>query len=847
MENFLASTLRQLANDTVSVFDYNKDLIDFTALWGLSVFEGSTQNLLMPMAADCQLTLDEISRKRKILLIDAPGLSVIPDDVFGKHVGPLQWSVVFLNALKEKRSHLPIPEIGILNISSYLRTTDDIPYGINHFCCNPQDLERLVDWILRLTEEIKPCEDMSEYLDTWRIGLAVSNSRKTHHYLNNLLGPIALAAGIKDDSTRRNVLAWHKDKRQNLAAAALMRALEWGTNDLDANYADKIIALNKIDSRNKELRILILDDQIYDGWIPIFSHVLGLCQIDHDMCSAELQFTCCGERRVNHRRVLSLWIATSPDAVLGQLYNGPKIGTLYFTESTTRETFDEMLFLDLRLYSNDQDKERAFFERLDPQNCKPPSNLPKNNTESNAYLEKLTSLAKLISIIDFTYPMAIWSSTGQRRVVEAFKDYHNIYSGLEKPRFDAYSNGITIINLVDDLNKLFEFSLKYLAARDSLQKINLLTQGAPKIDFPGASNDLLRLEIFLDETGTGAKGDPMWVGGVALLFSGSNSGKKIRDVSKDLSVTMAKTEWANVGGIPRKLDWTTGAGENRTKKDHRKRYSKEIWTAFCNCAASRSVSVFPFALRTPEFDSILTSDSFRFLDARYYLTAPSLIQAVINLTAKPSQRKQGQIAVVAGNRVKRTGLTPDEWRMHFRTSWGRSTYLDTNHMLDEKGFCKYFSIGDQWVHATTTQAYIQALLPNGWRIDAATAVHLGDDKSIPQNDSVYRMAQFLPDLILSQINSPSGVISLYTDILDAAFNEALKASKNAMVENASVVDVLISSYRAQKFLDQRAVDDKVHFHLVQSLVNTALNKVNTKLTSIHFAEFAQAIGQQETE
>lgn len=830
MDNVLVTVLRQIAKGNVNVFDYRRDREHFLNLWGLS----GSENEVNAIAADAEKMLKELSGMRKILLIEASDISVIPTDVFGKHVGALQWALIVQNALALNYLSVSVPEIAILDISSSTKANKEIRNGICYFTCDPQDLDNLVNWMLIAPQETQLSGDICEHVQAWKIGLALSNTRNDHHYLNNLLGPIALAAGVKkSDEVRKAVLECHATE-QRTAAAALMRALELGSAGSTCGPAVKALSLEKMGSRERELRILILDDQINEGWIPIFSFLFDLNLVHDGQFSTENQFSCCAERRVGDKRVLSLWIATTPDAILGKLRNGPLPCGLLFTNAAVEDDFDEILLLDLRLHSNHQESETRFLDEVDkllyPQRSE---EWDGHAAETNAYLEKLTGLARLISSIDYSYPVVVWSSTGQRRVVEALKKCHNVYTGLEKPRFDAYSSGVAINDLASDLSRAIDFSLRLLNGRYWLQRINKFVAAIPSTDHEPDGSDVTRIEIYIDERTIDKEIDsakPLWLGGIALIYSGNNLRETV-DMAKRLDDLMTKTS-VMIGREERKLEFTERDDKLHLRKEARLHHSESIWKSFVDCVDKVGGRVLSFAIRCPNSIEIFYPKSH--LDSRYYKTMPSLVESIISVTASSFPTAEGRIALIAGNRVKPTFMNKTVWETEFCPNWALTTYpnIRNKELPEDKRHYWYYSIGDQWMHAVASLVS----LPSNWKVDAATAPQLS---KLNKND-IYRQSQFIPDMLLAQLYRENEVSKkLHLELMDAAFESALQAWRFAKEE--ALQDALVAAKHTVKELEKRLSTDKDKSALTGALLRMTMIYCYKSLNSSLFSEFSRRI------
>lgn len=126
--------------------------------------------------------------------------------------------------------------------------------------------------------------------------------------------------------------------------------------------------------------------------------------------------------------------------------------------------------------------------------------------ETDAYLHVLSLLPRLLALVDFSLPIVLFSSTGQRRIIELLKPYGNIITDFEKPRF----TGLESANLVAATECAFRTALtkaeNLLAARRRCRRVLSAPENSTKAPtdtqaVPQQARSLIRyVELFLDES-----------------------------------------------------------------------------------------------------------------------------------------------------------------------------------------------------------------------------------------------------------------------------------------------------------------------------------------------------------
>ena len=158
---------------------------------------------------------------------------------------------------------------------------------------------------------------------------------------------------------------------------------------------------------------------------------------------------------------------------------------------------------------------------------------PKNEDHDPKDLEKIeikavTLLPRLLSMIDPSYPIILFSATGRRDIMELVKPHRNIITSFEKPDLDALSTSSKRQVAFDAFTGTLEQSLYIIRARVHCQQIvraGAHCQQFEKQKQPDDDQTLnskqYHIELFIDETGLAFDGDmsKLRVGGCFALFS----------------------------------------------------------------------------------------------------------------------------------------------------------------------------------------------------------------------------------------------------------------------------------------------------------------------------------------
>lgn len=534
-------------NPNVLVLDYRRDQAAFKALWALDKNNEPTKN------AGEQLLTDLAGANKMIVLVDVDASTVISSDKFGRHLSALSWAHCLTHSLWLAKK--AAPNISILDLRTETSVHQDAtftdvfnlpssktPENIRRFGASLSELE---EFILHITknndEDVSSFGDIATFVKRWKFALVEADSRSTQHDLNNTMGPLWLAASVANDSLNTEVIAVAEDANDRLARAAMLRAMQWVATNGANSSPFQPLQLNVA----RDLRILLLDDQAKDGWLPVLSHYLGLTPLPANVVaptSAKSGFKQFTTARGQEGAQVSLWFATSPDLMMCMLDEAAvpakqKVARLRFTQdipSVCNADFDELLLLDLRLYGGPTpaqvEAEMNFLNSVvaalaktegyaQPTSCDRVA--VEGFRETPAYLQALTGVARLISAVDFSYPIVMWSSTGQRKVTECLREFKNVFTGLEKPRFDSYMSNTDDLRIA--LNDAYLWARKKIEAASFFYELMKLNE-TPAWEPPSTTHPYV--EIYIEEDGDTNK-QQFKVGALIAFYKDASSAEQL--------------------------------------------------------------------------------------------------------------------------------------------------------------------------------------------------------------------------------------------------------------------------------------------------------------------------------
>ena len=525
-----------------SVFDYSAPT-DFEKLW----------------------KFDGLPEKRIVIVWThtAPDPALAPINA-ADCLSPLDWAAAYVKHLTgspenwpqilvidaNPQSHLGVPTLAHFNT---LRP-DQLPWltVLNH----PHLIE-VLNW-LGTENQLGSNHALDRFLRVIRLNLSTTRMESeagrskqfNHHSISNIVSPLILL----------NREAIEIKGKASLHASALMQLLR--ACGLAAPKAFPV----PHELKSTDLNVLLVDDQAEHGWLQWIQAVFQGSTIRH---------------------------ALSPMSLLNSLktqWNEKKGKDLRFRfelPGLANDAKNPVLFLDLRLFSEQWTKELDFYDELcrfiltykahfcgnkAPWKAIPEERVAvlqewrKNNPqpESPEHFEAMLLLPKVLALADMALPIILFSSTAKRDLVAPLADCKNIYLGFHK---DAVHSEVGLSPLTYLANILPEI-LSYGEWRRQvweLSQVKALSQ---------AQQESFHWEIYIDESGT-QEGNFFRVAGLLVGYRNKEHAEAIHQ-----QMDAAKIRWRNDNdSIHWQEDQTEWLGKPRNNQLANQYFLNEQWTS----------------------------------------------------------------------------------------------------------------------------------------------------------------------------------------------------------------------------------------------------------------------------
>jgi len=539
----------------------------------------------------------------------------------GEYLSSLDWAMAFSLTIDDKvcKSNLqtyPPIKILILDLASHTRRNAPASQFFNLF---PKRDVKLLPWIRlygavggenawsfldlirdvsdsdmpSMRESLTSQNDLQE-LETiqriWAAGITKPAKADDHHAIANLIGPMLLM----DDS-------FHPDVHIQ-ALNRLLNSIKARQEDIADEYSDNLLSakklwinwdeeywkgkLHRLGGGNKKIKLLLLDDQWLDGWGEVICKAVGapfalpeepqldqFVEIGSVVKDPAIVVKACGSAK---------WLAGELERKIQE-----KPDHRFKLQLDNEAEGQEILLLDLRLFSGKSPRVEAEFilkllqlaERYqEREDVKLPwSGFTRDELErirgwvdraeelgrdNLVYREALTLFPRIISLMDLSYPIILFSSTGRREIVDKFKEYGNIITNFEKPRLI----GATSTDLASQAKANFQHAMDYsfamLQSRNRCLAFFNAKDPYEKVDKPRVvEGQSYHIELYIDETDPKQSMDDRatyrkgWrVGGCFALFDGDteNRAREKSDQFEDILVKngVRYFEWASNGVQP---------------------------------------------------------------------------------------------------------------------------------------------------------------------------------------------------------------------------------------------------------------------------------------------------------
>jgi len=294
---------------------------------------------------------------------------------------------------------------------------------------------------------------LQQLCQTLRLKVTDPAAPDDRHAISNLLGPMILLGRAPLVLPSQEKADGSKEADHLQALRTVLEVCELIPSKGEA-VAKDLVGKAEPPQRSPVLantRVVLLDDQWNHGWGEWVCQTLGV-QFHSLPCLSPLP------QRVSAAGDVEVFVASDPNWLLQRLAlaETQKDKRLRLSLTDPPEGVNELLLLDLRLFSGKEDKERLFIKELLPL-CKRFTNepcawkpfdiedlerlehwceVPAPSSKNSAGILSIARslLGRLVALIDFSLPIVLFSSTGDRDLVSLLAPYGNIITSFSKPR-----------------------------------------------------------------------------------------------------------------------------------------------------------------------------------------------------------------------------------------------------------------------------------------------------------------------------------------------------------------------------------------------------------------------------
>lgn len=401
--------------------------------------------------------------------------------------------------------------------------------------------------------------DLDAIRRVWASFLAKPSEADDHHALANLIGPAILIG----DATHRD------DNVKALRAEMTALGLVAPADDKNLPTVERPwVDLDELEGPER-VKFLLIDDQWRQGWGEFVCKALGV------PFDEEPGIPCASIGKKEGVIVKSSESATWIVDKIQKLDDEKALNQRFRLVIDDDPNFAEILLLDLRLFSGRpitveadfiarvfqiakkyhqrnpaddldfawpgfSDEEIARVESwLVEANKKGATNDLRNDSR---YHEALTLLPRVLSFVDPTLPIVIFSSTSKRRVAENVKNHANIYSRFAKLTFDGQPIKQSLELVKKTFTDAINLSVRLAASRRRTYQV-LAKSKTEERENPLWSH----AAFYIDESG-GYEQELVTVGGILALFRDDNAEKQFND-----TLVQNGIHWSP-RGIPKRPD-----------------------------------------------------------------------------------------------------------------------------------------------------------------------------------------------------------------------------------------------------------------------------------------------------
>jgi hypothetical protein len=336
---------------------------------------------------------------------------------------------------------------------------------------------------------------------------------ETRHSVSNVVGPMLLLAGMeRQEKTSSN----QKPSQAPTSTTALdllkkvMNLLQMIPAQSDREPAPWIVP----GEWQRDIEKLILIDDLHDlGWADFLKKALGIGADEQVFLPCKSPIESCLGRNRN---------ASLMDLLVEQADGGEQLRVNQDVSLSGSQK--EIVFLDLRLFSRGAaGEERKTFVRLlklarqvqeghgnlpwpgfsqaeidAVQQC---VDTPQLGDGSSEYHIALTLLPRLLALVAPRLPIVIFSSTGQRTILQALERYGTIALEFEKPRLFPGASGVGIAETKQKFLRAFRQAVRIARGRHTVTQLLSKCQGNLLQGSGLSSSDIKHVDLYFDEGG----------------------------------------------------------------------------------------------------------------------------------------------------------------------------------------------------------------------------------------------------------------------------------------------------------------------------------------------------------
>jgi hypothetical protein len=548
MSSALKETISSMLGPDSPVWSYERD---FDALWSLQ-----------------QDAVDSFNGRQIILWSQTPPGNCYPVDT-DLFVSPVVWAICAASRNPALKTH----GVTIIDLSPDVHADDPLVDQINAFRQDSipwlkflrwrdlvvEDIESLRDVVLGITSghshsQSADSRAFDHLRQTLRFHLTDPSSPDKRHAVSNLVGPMILLGKVPS-------LLHHQENTNGIKSADHLAAFKTvlevcelipKTKKSPTSTSAKQLDESRRSCSLVNTRIILLDDQWHQGWGEWVCQTLGLEY--HPVSSLSPM-----PQKVTNAGSVEVFVTSDPRWLVERLVlsDAEADKRLRLSLVDAPDNKSEILLLDVRLFSGDDDRETLFIGRLiqlckrftlgihawesfaqteldDVESwCAGPgnsSNAPVTDRRDSVRIQSVARslLGRLIALTDFSFPIVLFSSTGDRDMVRSLAQYGNIISSFSKPRTFSASQNFQAEEIAAALLRALTLARSVLDTREFLRTLSATSsQVRSKAEqflqlADQSSSKCTHAELYVDETGQPVD----HVGGCIMFYEDVKRGPK---------------------------------------------------------------------------------------------------------------------------------------------------------------------------------------------------------------------------------------------------------------------------------------------------------------------------------